>query len=286
MRGISFFSYDDPKKATPFGCNRASSLYPLTVNCIGVSNYFVPFKTHNDIGRKDYYLLYLYKGSLKLSVGSDITSISEGTLVIIPPNTPYTYSHEDNKELTYYWFHFTGSHATKKLTEFQLTPPLIKEAPKAAQMIEKQLLKMMDIYLKNDRYRDAELACRMDEILLQLAKLEASSDHSYEKIRHSLRYINANYTSDIKIPDLAKMELLSVSHYTALFKKTMGVSPGQYIIQLRMDAACDLLSNSEFNVTQIASMLGFKDCYFFSRLFKNRMNISPLKYRKENSSGE
>ncbi len=284
MRAISFFSYEDPLRKTLWGCNRKSTLEPLMVNCVGVTNYYIPFQTENKIGRKDYYFLYLYKGNLLLTTDGKTVPICEGTLVLIPPDTPYTYSSKDHNEMIYYWIHFTGSHAMQKLVGYQLTPPLIRKIPKIASTVEKQLLKMMDIYLKNDPFRDAELSFRLDEILLQIAKSETVSDHSYEKIRHSVRYINANYTSDIKIPDLAKMELLSVSYYKTLFKNAMGISPGQYIIQLRIDAACDLLTNSEFNIAQIASMLGFKDCYFFSRLFKKRMNQSPLKYRKETSS--
>ncbi len=284
MRSISFYSYEDSERKTLWACNRKSDAEPLIVNCIGVTNFFIPFQTQNDIGRKDFYLLYLFKGNLILTLNGKTRPISEGTLVLIPPDMPYAYASRDSKEMSYYWVHFTGSHALSKLNGYQLTPPLIRKNPKMDFTVEKLLLRMMDIYLKNESFRDAELAFRMDELLLQIAKCETVSDHSYEKIKHSIRYINANYTADIKIPELAKMELLSVSYYKALFKNTMGISPGQYIIQLRIDAACDLLSTSEYSIAQIASMLGFKDCYFFSRLFKKRMNQSPLKYRKATSS--
>ena len=58
-----------------------------------------------------------------------------------------------------------------------------------------------------------------------------------------------------------------------------GVSPKRYIIQLKINYACDLLKSGDYSVKETAEMSGFEDLYFFSRQFKEYMGMSPAKYK-------
>ncbi|MBO5099557.1 MAG: helix-turn-helix transcriptional regulator, partial [Clostridia bacterium] len=69
--------------------------------------------------------------------------------------------------------------------------------------------------------------------------------------------------------------------YRNLFTEIMGVSPINYVIDQRMNAAADMLTNTTFPISEISKKVGYEDSYYFSRLFKNRVGVSPVRYRKE-----
>lgn len=281
MQTISYHAFSDKSKNTLFACSLNSNKYPLMVNCAGTTFIKWPFRTQNTQGRNDYYFLYLKTGTMQLRVDETTTSITSNTLVIIPPNTPYEYSQQGSEDLFYYWIHFTGSHALSNLNEFGLVPlPFIRQLPQVANPIEYQSQKMFDIFIKNGTYRDAELSHCMDAILIKIAKHINSTDDEKTKLSKSIKHINTYYTTDLNVPDLAAMEFLSVSRYSVLFNKIMHTSPYQYIINLRLNAACEMLRDSTLNITQIAELLGFQNCFFFSKLFKKHIGISPIQYRK------
>lgn len=284
MESITYHSFADKYQKTIFACSRKSEKNPLMINCAGTTVVRWTFKTQNLQGRADYYFLYLKTGSLNMTIANDEHTIYSGTLVLIPPNTPYIYQHVGNDELVYYWIHFTGSHAAEILRNFDLTPlPFISALPQVSSAVDYQMTKIFDTYIKGGRYRDYELSHCMDAILLDIAKHYEPSGNEYKKLSRSIRYINSNYTSDLKVPELAEMEFLSVSRYTTLFKEIMHISPYQYIIGLRINAACEMLRDSDLSVTKIAELLGFQNCFFFSKLFKVHMGISPTQYKKNKS---
>jgi AraC-like DNA-binding protein len=80
-------------------------------------------------------------------------------------------------------------------------------------------------------------------------------------------------------------ENIALSHGIGLdtlrkrFKRETNVSLHQYFIQLKINAAKVMLSNLSYNISDIAGFLGFEDPYYFSRLFKNKIGLSPKKYR-------
>ena len=66
----------------------------------------------------------------------------------------------------------------------------------------------------------------------------------------------------------------------------MKISPAQYILSLRMVNAQSLLENTEYNIGEIAEIVGYDNPLYFSRVFKKEYGISPVQYRKraENQS--
>ena len=96
----------------------------------------------------------------------------------------------------------------------------------------------------------------------------------------SISYINGNYVQDLRIPELAKMENLSVSRYNSLFKQVTGISPVEYIKKMRLASACELLSATDLPIKTVSAMVGYPDSHFFSRIFKKSLGVSPAFYRK------
>lgn len=96
------------------------------------------------------------------------------------------------------------------------------------------------------------------------------------------RFLNA----DLSLAELASACGMGESYFQKLFRKVYGVSPKRYIIQLKINHACDLLRSERYSVTQIAEMCNFSDVYFFSRQFKAYMGITPTEFIKKYKSSK
>ncbi len=101
-------------------------------------------------------------------------------------------------------------------------------------------------------------------------------------ISPALKHIGANFhTTDISIPKLAQMSGLSVRQFERKFKQHLKVPPQQFIVKMRVYAACDDLRRTRKSIADIATDFGFYDQAAFSHQFKKHMGLTPMSYRKE-----
>jgi AraC-like DNA-binding protein len=87
----------------------------------------------------------------------------------------------------------------------------------------------------------------------------------------------------LDVTRLAEISGISEVYLRKLFSKTLGVSPKQYLIDLRMSKAKQLLKNTQLPITQISEKCGYQNIYHFSRTFKATTGYSPTEYRSKNS---
>ena len=110
-----------------------------------------------------------------------------------------------------------------------------------------------------------------------------SSVHMNEHMKAAVNFIHQNYKKQqISIEELAKTASVSQSYFRREFKKIYSVPPGQYIINLRLEYASQLLQSRLYTVSEVAEKSGFSDVKYFSRLFKRRFSKSPSEYKNTN----
>ena len=73
---------------------------------------------------------------------------------------------------------------------------------------------------------------------------------------------------------------MSISHLQRMFMKIIGIRPGQYILQQRLNAACRLLEETDLGITEIALNTGFCDLSHFTKIFKRERGVTPGEYRR------
>jgi PAS domain S-box-containing protein len=94
-------------------------------------------------------------------------------------------------------------------------------------------------------------------------------------------YIHRHFDEALRLPALAEMAGLSVYQFDQRIRGLFHVTAGQYLVKVRIDSACDRLSNTKEPISQIALSCGYSDQSAFSRQFKQAVGISPLAYRKK-----
>lgn len=101
----------------------------------------------------------------------------------------------------------------------------------------------------------------------------------HRKLLQVTNYINDYLDQDIKLTDLAQLLGMSQSHFSHLFKQSMGISPHQYLLQQRVERAKQLLKQTERSVMEIALACGFDSHSHLSKQFRQSTGMTPKAYR-------
>lgn len=119
------------------------------------------------------------------------------------------------------------------------------------------------------------------DFLLSLFEKEkcAASEGVNEGFRHLLDYINQHYTESLSLSTLATEYYLNFSYASSLFKKTTGQTFSEYLTELRMKRAKDLLADPAMSISEVGTQCGYEDSYYFSKVFKKRYGVTPSAYR-------
>lgn len=266
---------------------RNDSVY-LQVNCAGRAVYA------GAVGRsirRDLYLLYLTKGTITVSTPAPGGIMKAGDLIIFSSDTPFDYTGlADNQSLVYYWVHFTGYAAEEIIRDCGIRLNEIEHIGILAD-IPDAFSSLFSAFTHVDNMTDLDKSNRLVSLLVSIGRhipQNSGANQSYIKgskvIRDSVNYIHDNISSDLKVDKLALREYLSPGRYRELFRALTGCSPKEYIISLRMNIACELLSQTDMPICEISLAVGLPDQRYFSRIFMKMMGVTPGSYRKSNQT--
>ncbi len=130
---------------------------------------------------------------------------------------------------------------------------------------EKSLMNITKAFKTTDEINEEDL---MSKMLNGITKY-------YDYTGFLKEYVKENYMNEISFLDLAKICHVSRSHLSALFKKEVGCSFQEYLVNFRMHKAAKLLKEEHLKVFEVAELVGYPDVAHFSKMFKKYMGISP-----------
>ncbi len=105
-----------------------------------------------------------------------------------------------------------------------------------------------------------------------------------ERLQRVTDYIREHFRESISNEALASLYGVSSRRLTDLFRSAYGISPAAYILDYRLNIAKQLLEYSTLSVSDVAAEAGFSDITYFSRVFKNKIGVTPSKYRRNNTA--
>lgn len=141
-------------------------------------------------------------------------------------------------------------------------------------MIKSLVMKAITLFLK-------EVACTDDTLnyIDSNKKFEFQSDENSNVVPIIINYFEKNYMHNISLNNIAKNMYLSSIYISKLFKEVTGESPINYLINVRLRKAKKLLKKTDMSIKSISQSVGYSDAYYFSKLFKKYIGISPSKFR-------
>ncbi|MEC9488222.1 MAG: AraC family transcriptional regulator [Halanaerobium sp.] len=128
--------------------------------------------------------------------------------------------------------------------------------------------------------------CIGAEMIIQLVRSALASpgepDKKYQekgRIKRVIDYIYTNYNRDCQLDKLASLANLSTYHFIRVFKDSTGKTPFQFLLDVKVERAAELLKTKECNVTEVGLRCGFSNPSYFSTVFKKKTGFSPTQYR-------
>ena len=249
---------------------------------------FYPRAVNHDRERKtgspQYILLYCVEGTGYIHIQGVEIILTPNSYFIIPKNVSHHYRSSIENPWSIYWVHFMGESADLLYRRF------VEQNQPGKVVIpyeEKRIFAFNEIYdLAENSFDTREIEiCNiklLDFISSFIFHKEINpSLQEKDVITDSINFMKNNLHQNISLEELADRQHLSVSHYCRLFAAKTGRSPHQYFNQLKIWQSCQYLYFSDRNIKEICNELGFDDPYYFSRLFKKMMGISPAKYKNQ-----
>jgi len=99
--------------------------------------------------------------------------------------------------------------------------------------------------------------------------------------RNILTYIDEHLHDDLSIQDISKQWFIHPNYLSSLFRKTLGITFSKYLTDKRLNRACELLRTTDLAVSEVAERSGYRDYFYFARLFKKQIGCTPSEYRNE-----
>ena len=105
------------------------------------------------------------------------------------------------------------------------------------------------------------------------------SDQHHSAITHAIRYLSNHYSEAVTLASAAKSAGVHPSYLSALFRKVTGLTFKDYLNQIRVEHALELLKNTDYPIMEIAISCGFNDQSYFTKVFKKQTGMTPRQFR-------
>jgi AraC-like DNA-binding protein len=242
------------------------------------------------------------EGSGSLEIEGSVISLEPGFIYLIPSFVSCSYFFQ--KGLSHFYVHFSIDHPNglspylfysvvhkvkateldtllfQRLLEINPDLELPHHDPNVYQKIS--WLNRKIVFSSGSRHLEtvgilSQVFSRYTEIVDDSNSNELAR-YNFDKI---LLYVQANIDRNIKVEDLADIACFSKDHFSRVFKSIVGFSPGEYILQKRLEKAKFLLLSTNLPQKEIIDRTGFNSIPYFSRIFKKYSGCSPNSYRRK-----
>ena len=247
-------------------------------------------------------IVFIAKGTMKVVLEDTVFFPHKADILFIPPKTEHGYFQHKNEECFYYTILFDMS-----LIESDENSAIYKKyiAPykEKARFKEYFIRRGSDftkhifpavLYLirhRHERYTTNELMVKskLCELLFQFKKILVEDELQNMKNREHIAitrlkqvfmYIYKNFNRKLSIQEIAQYAGYSECYFMTLFKKTTNLTVVNFINQIRIAKARQLLCDTDFRISEIAMQVGFTNFSYFIRSFKDKYGMSPSQFRK------
>lgn len=240
------------------------------------------FSTH---WHEEIEIMYVREGALEVTIDSQRYIFKQGDLVIVHPNSIHSYhSSQYNRVLFILLFSpdIFGFPLTSTSSIYHCMPT------------EQEKIDALFTALRyNESQSGGPSALHNISFLAQLLvlckehgpdiELTPARDHDVSFNQSILSYLNDNFRSNPTLEETAQKFNFSPSYFSTFFKKQFGLSFKAHLIELKIQAACNELTNTNRPIIDICYDLGYRSLRSFNRNFMDLMGLSPREYRRKNN---
>lgn len=231
----------------------------------------------------DYYLIhYILEGEGLFFINGECHHLKAGDGFMIPPNTDNNYYPLTDNPWVYRWIGINGIKAKEMLSLCGFTDANYIFHYDKDDKLDTYFKKIYECCCENYLYK------ALGYLYQTLSLLIVDSTHTnlqnapqyQEYITKSIDYIKRNYEKNITVSDVSSYLNINRSYFYKIFKESMMITPQEYIIEYKINKACELLRKSSYSINEISDLIGFSSQSYFSKIFRKNLNMTPIEYRK------
>jgi AraC-like DNA-binding protein len=263
---------------------QASGTPPLSQLLVTDVGYFPRASTHGRVrphGAAQHIVIVCAAGRGSCTLPSGVHQVRAGQALVIPAGRAHGYEADADEPWTIWWMHLVGRQVPDLLAATGVTP----DRPVVGLGDPARVVSLVDTVLRRMERDEttasllASAGAAWHALALLAADRRTTSPQQSDPIEATIEHLRANISTRMSLADLAGMAGLSVSHYSALFRRATGYGALEYQTRLRMGAARELLDTTDRSVASVAGQVGFSDALYFSRQFRRIHGMSPTEYR-------
>lgn len=233
-----------------------------------------------------YYLVFISKGEgIFESDYTPSSTIKEGTVFFLFPGLWHRYKPKPTRGWEEYWVGFKGNYPDQLMRKNFFSPkqPFFNAAHNT-ELLQLFHQLIQTVQLGNEGYNQIAAG-----ITLQILAVIFSINHTYllnetageRTVRKAKFLLQESLEQAVHMEDIANQLAIGYSSFRRLFKEATGLSPNQYLLELRLNKAKELLATTSLSIQQIADHTGFASIHYFSKLFSQKNGQSPKTFREE-----
>lgn len=239
--------------------------------------------------RDQFVLHYIQSGKGTFYCNGNSYHLGKGDFFLLKPGVETYYQADETHSWSYYWIGLSGNKVHNYLQQSSLFNDTVltgvtKDYVKKITDKFNDIIDLMGLNNFNTYYHLSLF--EMTYSLLRLL-ITVSSDNGHSTLTDKKRYviqmknyIDSNYSKEIIIADIANKMALNRSYLSRIFKEEYQLSPKNYLSNLRIEKAKQLLLDTDESISTVSVEVGYKDVLAFSRAFKAHTNYSPSHYRE------
>lgn len=214
-------------------------------------------------------------GAIVLKQNGSAFTAERGEMLIVDCYTEHEYYAIDHASML--WTHFDGENCRELFAEIcGKKGQKFKTGTRCIDLIKEIINGIKsgasEFALSNNVY---SLICD-----IAISSTQEQSENLTVCVDRAKEYIKSNLQRELSVPEIAERVHFSASYFSRIFKERTGFSPYAYLVNSRIEKAKKLLAQTTLPVSVIASETGFASEANFIYCFKQKLNISPLKFRK------
>ena len=248
-----------------------------------------PCAAHHDRERKEgieeYIFIYCMEGNGTIEIPNRGTfTLHENEAFCIPRFCGHHYYACEEQPWSILWVHFKGEDTSLyPLESYQIIRFASENATNRMVFLFDLLFRVLEANytLGNFIYISQVLSMILAETYYR-EKQDTTLEQN-KQVTQVIRYFYQHISDMLTLEQIEEEFCLSKSYLHSIFQKYTHHSPMDFFIRLKLKEACKLLRSTDLLISEIAEKLGYKDPYYFSRIFKKIVGISPKGYRKKNT---
>lgn len=269
-------------------CRELPLIQALHITRIGFYPKALHHYYHRPKGIASVIVIYCSDGMGWLQIENRTVNIRAGEIFVIPIDTPHSYGADAKNPWSIYWVHVSG------YLRMEMGKAIMRDSWERYEAIHAGVSEERNTIFKqiittllkgysagNLTFANLSLSYYLTTFINpENIRQQNNAVPKMNTADKAILFMQKHLSEAITLENIAGSVNLSVSFFSRKFKEDTGYPPIAYFNYLRIQKACQLLHFSDLRINEVASQIGIDDPFYFSRLFKQQMGISPVTYRK------